>query len=56
MVSVEEDDLAGMEDASSEGEDDNYEVELSDGEATPPIGRKPYKRKSRGIMSITTLI
>lgn len=48
MVSVEEDDLAGMEDASSEGEDDNYEVELSDGEATPPIGRKPYKRKSRG--------
>ncbi|KAF5461360.1 hypothetical protein F2P56_017465 [Juglans regia] len=50
MVSVEEDDLAGLEDVSSDGEDDNYEAELTDGETTAtgaPSGRKPYKKKSR---------
>ncbi|XP_037493511.1 CHD3-type chromatin-remodeling factor PICKLE [Jatropha curcas] len=50
MVSVEEDDLAGLEDVSSEGEDDNYEAELTDSETassgTQP-GRKPYRRRSR---------
>ncbi|KAE8056294.1 hypothetical protein FH972_013079 [Carpinus fangiana] len=51
MVSVEEDDLAGLEDVSSDGEDDNYEAELTDSETTitgaPPAGRKPYKKKAR---------
>ncbi|XP_059642926.1 CHD3-type chromatin-remodeling factor PICKLE [Cornus florida] len=50
MVSVEEDDLAGLEDVSSDGEDDNYEAELTDGETAPagtPISRKPYKKKAR---------
>lgn len=57
MVSVEEDDLAGLEDVSSDGEDDNYEAELAaeltDGETAsaeaPPI-RKPYRKKARGIV------
>ncbi|KAL4022127.1 hypothetical protein IC575_015850 [Cucumis melo] len=50
MVSVEEDDLAGLEDVSSEGEDDNYEADLTDGEANSsgvPSVKKPYRRKSR---------
>jgi chromodomain-helicase-DNA-binding protein 4 len=54
MVSVEEDDLAGLEDVSSDGEDDNYEAELAadltDGEnpstEAPPI-RKPYRKRAR---------
>ncbi|KAK4600631.1 hypothetical protein RGQ29_010329 [Quercus rubra] len=49
MVSVEEDDLAGLEDVSSD-EDDNYEAELTDSE-TPsfgvPSGKKPHRKKSR---------
>lgn len=52
MVSVEEDDLAGLEDVSSEGEDDNYEADLTDGEANSsgvPSVKKPYRRKSRGM-------
>ena len=52
MVSVEEDDLAGLEDISSDGEDDNYEADLTDGETTSagvPSGRKPYRKKARGI-------
>lgn len=56
MVSVEEDDLAGLEDVSSDGEDDNYEAELTDGETTAsgaPSGRKPYKKKSRGIIFLS---
>lgn len=51
MVSVEEDDLAGLEDVSSDGEDDNYEAELTDGETTStglPTGRRPYRKKARG--------
>jgi chromodomain-helicase-DNA-binding protein 4 len=56
MVSVEEDDLAGLEDVSSDGEDDNYEAELTDSETTitgaPPV-RKPYKKKARGIFSLS---
>lgn len=47
MVSVEDDDLAGLEDVSSDGEDDNYEAELSDSEpnsAGAPSGRRPRKR------------
>ncbi|XP_058203375.1 CHD3-type chromatin-remodeling factor PICKLE-like isoform X3 [Rhododendron vialii] len=50
MVSVEEDDLAGLEDVSSDGEDDNYEAELTDGETTStglPTGRRPYRKKAR---------
>ncbi|CAK7353888.1 unnamed protein product [Dovyalis caffra] len=50
MVSVEEDDLAGLEDVSSDGEDDNYEAELTDGETTSSgiqTGRRPYKKKAR---------
>ncbi|KAK1369927.1 CHD3-type chromatin-remodeling factor PICKLE [Heracleum sosnowskyi] len=55
MVSVDDDDLAGLEDVSSDGEDDNYEVEPTDdgtdGEAiveaeAAPV-RKPYKKKAR---------
>ncbi|XP_015945340.1 CHD3-type chromatin-remodeling factor PICKLE [Arachis duranensis] len=50
MVSVEEDDLAGLEDVSSDGEDDNYEAELTDGEsnsAGATTVRRPYKKKIR---------
>ncbi|MCI32724.1 CHD3-type chromatin-remodeling factor PICKLE-like, partial [Trifolium medium] len=36
MVSVEEDDLAGLEDVSSD-EDDNYEAELTDADSTEPL-------------------
>ncbi|KAK3036792.1 hypothetical protein RJ639_030484 [Escallonia herrerae] len=50
MVSVEEDDLAGLEDVSSDGEDDNYEAELTDGETAsaeaPPV-RRPSRKKPR---------
>jgi chromodomain-helicase-DNA-binding protein 4 len=56
MVSVEEDDLAGLEDVSSDGEDDNYEAELTDGETTSSgiqtsgiqTLKRPYKKKGRG--------
>ena len=54
MVSVEDDDLAGLEDVSSDGEDDNYEAELTDGETASsgiPAGRRPYKKKARGLVS-----
>lgn len=50
MVSVEDDDLAGLEDVSSEDEDDNYEAESTDGEAALPgiqTGRRPYRKRSR---------
>ncbi|KAI7995163.1 CHD3-type chromatin-remodeling factor PICKLE [Camellia lanceoleosa] len=50
MVSVEEEDLAGLEDLSSDEEDDNYEAEPSDGETAStgtPAGRKPHKKKAR---------
>lgn len=50
MVSVEEDDLAGLEDVSSDGEDDNYEAELTDNE-TASTGaatvRRPYRKRAR---------
>ncbi|KAI3737951.1 hypothetical protein L2E82_27969 [Cichorium intybus] len=48
MVSVEDDDLAGLEDVSSDA-DDNYEAELSDGEnsaGNTPV-KKPYRKKTR---------
>ncbi|KAK4480176.1 hypothetical protein RD792_013238 [Penstemon davidsonii] len=52
MVSVEEDDLAGLEDVSSDGEDDNYEAELTENE-TASTGaatiRRPYRKRVRGI-------
>ncbi|KAJ0029973.1 hypothetical protein Pint_12488 [Pistacia integerrima] len=50
MVSVEDDDLAGLEDVSSDGEDDNYEADLTDGDATSTgaqPGRRPNRKKSR---------
>uniref|UniRef100_A0A6N2N8A0 CHD3-type chromatin-remodeling factor PICKLE n=1 Tax=Salix viminalis TaxID=40686 RepID=A0A6N2N8A0_SALVM len=50
MVSVEDDDLAGLEDVSSDGEDDNYEAELTDGETTSSgiqTVKRPYKKKAR---------
>ncbi|KAK7311902.1 hypothetical protein RJT34_10364 [Clitoria ternatea] len=50
MVSVEEDDLAGLEDVSSDGEDDNYEAELTDGDSNSTgiaTVRRPYKKKAR---------
>ncbi|OWM86763.1 hypothetical protein CDL15_Pgr015799 [Punica granatum] len=50
MVSVEDDDLAGLEDVSSDNEDDNYEAELSDGEAAAPgpqPGKRPYRKRAR---------
>ena len=51
MVSVEEDDLAGLEDISSDGEDDNYEADLTDSETASSgtqSGRKPYRKRARG--------
>ncbi|KAL2518055.1 CHD3-type chromatin-remodeling factor PICKLE [Abeliophyllum distichum] len=54
MVSVEEDDLAGLEDVSSDVEDDNYEAELTDSE-TASTGaaavRKPHKKRIRAETS-----
>ncbi|XWS72736.1 hypothetical protein CRYUN_Cryun02cG0066000 [Craigia yunnanensis] len=50
MVSVEEDDLAGLEDVSSDGEDNNFEAELTDGDTTSSgnqSGRKPYRKRVR---------
>ncbi|KAF5726268.1 CHD3-type chromatin-remodeling factor PICKLE isoform X2 [Tripterygium wilfordii] len=50
MVSVEDDDLAGLEDVSSDGEDDNYEVELTDGETASygiQVGRKLHRKRAR---------
>ncbi|XP_057522880.1 CHD3-type chromatin-remodeling factor PICKLE-like isoform X2 [Amaranthus tricolor] len=50
MVSVEDDDLAGLQDVSSDGEDDNYEAELTDGETTlsgAPSGKRPYRKRAR---------
>lgn len=59
MVSVEEDDLAGLEDVSSDGEDDNYEADMTDGE-TASSGtaslRKPYRKKARGIFSLSIIV
>lgn len=59
MVSVEDDDLAGLEDVSSDGEDDNYEADLTDGDTSTTStgtqsGRRPHKKKSRGIFLCTT--
>ncbi|KAL7187318.1 hypothetical protein ACSBR1_037393 [Camellia fascicularis] len=50
MVSVEDEGLAGLEDVSSEGEDNNYEVELTDEETAASgilTGRRPYSKKIR---------
>uniref|UniRef100_A0A7N0U7Q7 CHD3-type chromatin-remodeling factor PICKLE n=1 Tax=Kalanchoe fedtschenkoi TaxID=63787 RepID=A0A7N0U7Q7_KALFE len=49
MVSVDDDDLAGLEDVSSDGEDDNYEADLTDGDALNGMvsGRRPYRKRSR---------
>ncbi|KAF5191952.1 Chd3-type chromatin-remodeling factor pickle [Thalictrum thalictroides] len=52
MVSVEDDDLAGLEDASSDGEDDSNEADWIDAESVSSgtaTGRKPQisKKKSR---------
>ncbi|PIA60920.1 hypothetical protein AQUCO_00300438v1 [Aquilegia coerulea] len=52
MVSVEDDDLAGLEDASSDGEDDSNEADWIDAEIVSSgtaAGRKPQisKKKSR---------
>lgn len=52
MVSVEDDDLAGLEEVSSDGEDDNYEAELTDSETTStgaPAGRRTNKKRARGM-------
>ncbi|CAL5392481.1 unnamed protein product [Camellia sinensis] len=48
MVSVEDEDLTGLEDVSSEGEDNNYEAELTDEEIAASgilTGRRPYRKK-----------
>lgn len=59
MVSVEEDDLAGLEDVSSDGEDDNYEAELTDNE-TASFGatavKKPYRKRSRGLINCLLIL
>lgn len=51
MVSVEDDDLAGLEDVSSDGEDDNYEADLTDGETSSgaPSGKRSYRKRARGM-------
>lgn len=52
MVSVDDDDLAGLEDISSNGEDDNYEAEHTDdgtdSEMVEAEARPSKKKKSRG--------
>lgn len=52
MISVEDDDLAGLEDVSSDHEDDNYEAELSDTEVlltgTVPV-KRPYRKRIRSM-------
>lgn len=58
MVSVEEDDLAGLEDVSTEGEDDNYEADLTDSETASSgaqTGRKPYRKRARCTFSLYIL-
>ncbi|KAF5949590.1 hypothetical protein HYC85_011583 [Camellia sinensis] len=53
MVSVEDEDLAGLEDVSSEGENNNYEAELTDEETAASgilTGRRPYRKKICGIV------
>ncbi|MCI11387.1 CHD3-type chromatin-remodeling factor PICKLE-like, partial [Trifolium medium] len=53
MVFVEEDDLAGLEDVSSD-EDDSYEAELTDGDSNSTgttTSRRPYKKKARSMYS-----
>ncbi|OWM72377.1 hypothetical protein CDL15_Pgr018262 [Punica granatum] len=50
MVSIEDDDLVGLEDVSSDNEDDDYEVELSDGKPVAPgpqPGKRPYRKRAR---------
>lgn len=59
MVSVEEDDLAGLEDVSSDGEDDNYEAEVTDGEAASSGNasvRRAGRKRSRGIVPLSYLL
>lgn len=61
MVSVEDDDLAGLEDVSTDGEDDNYEAEAdsSDGETASleaPVVRKAHRKKARGGIWVLNLI
>ncbi|PPR80365.1 hypothetical protein GOBAR_AA40352 [Gossypium barbadense] len=47
MVSVEDDDLAGLEDVSSDGEDFEAEVTDADTSAVNQPGRKPYRKRIR---------
>ncbi|KAE8701589.1 CHD3-type chromatin-remodeling factor PICKLE [Hibiscus syriacus] len=59
MVSIEDDDLAGLEDVSTDGEDDNFEPELTDGNTTSSgttssefeseteSGKRTYKKRNR---------
>ncbi|CAI0444180.1 unnamed protein product [Linum tenue] len=49
VASIEDDDLAGMEDLSSDGEDDNYEADLTDGENSSGTqsGKRPYRKRAR---------
>lgn len=51
MVSVDDDDLAGLEDVSSDGEDDTYEADITDGDTVNGMvsGRRPYRKRSRGM-------
>ncbi|KAL0291025.1 UNVERIFIED_CONTAM: CHD3-type chromatin-remodeling factor PICKLE [Sesamum angustifolium] len=53
MVSVEEDDLAGLEDVSSDAEDDNYEAELTDNETASgaAAARRTYRKRARADTS-----
>ncbi|KAJ7958522.1 CHD3-type chromatin-remodeling factor PICKLE [Quillaja saponaria] len=49
MVSVEDDDLAGLEGVSSDNEDGNYEVELTDSDTNSTgtaFARRSYKKKA----------
>ncbi|VYS53442.1 unnamed protein product [Arabidopsis thaliana] len=58
LVSIEEDDLAGLEDVSSDG-DESYEAESTDGEAAGQgvqTGRRPYRRKGRDNSEPTPLM
>lgn len=55
---MEEDDLAGLEDVSSDG-DESYEAESTDNEAPGQgnqTGRRPYRRRGRGIYQFLKIL
>lgn len=51
MVPFQGDDFGGLEDVSSDSEDDNYEADLTDDDSNSTgttTARRPYKKKAHG--------